>query len=149
MKNLFLLFTLVLTTGMAAAQSFALENYRWKNRVLLVFAPDEHDGLYQRQTALANEARAGYRERDLVVVSVFTESGRDEKNSILQKGQTRQLRTDFWMPNDRFCVILIGKDGGEKLRQADVLATEKLFGVIDAMPMRQSESKRKNERELP
>ena len=89
MKSLFLLFTLVLTTDMAAAQSFDLENYRWKNRVLLVFAPDERDGLYQRQTALANEARAGYRERDLVVVSVFTESGRDEENSILQKGKSR------------------------------------------------------------
>ena len=145
MKSLFLLFTLVLTTDMAAAQSFDLENYRWKNRVLLVFAPDERDGLYQRQTALANEARAGYRERDLVVVSVFTESGRDEENSILQKGQTRQLRTDFRVSDSQFCVILIGKDGGEKLRQADVLAIEKLFGVIDAMPMRQSEVKRKNE----
>ena len=145
MKSLFLLFTLVLTTDMAAAQSFDLENYRWKNRVLLVFAPDERDGLYQRQTALANEARAGYRERDLVVVSVFTESGRDEENSILQKGQTRQLRTDFRVSDSQFCVILVGKDGGEKLRQADVLAIEKLFGVIDAMPMRQSEVKRKNE----
>ena len=145
MKSRLLLFTLVLTTGMAVAQSFDLKNYRWKNRVLLVFAPDERDGLYQRQTALANEASAGYRERDLMVVSVFAESGRDEKNSIFQKGQTRQLRTDFRVSDSQFCVILVGKDGGEKLRQADVLAIEKLFGVIDAMPMRQSEAKRKNE----
>ena len=38
-----------------------------------------------------------------------------------------------------FEVILIGLDGGEKLRQTKVLETDKLFAIIDGMPMRRSE----------
>jgi len=39
-------------------------------------------------------------------------------------------------------VVLIGKDGGEKLRSAQPITAERLFATIDAMPMRQSETGR-------
>ena len=38
-----------------------------------------------------------------------------------------------------FVVILIGKDGGEKLRSRHPLRVESLTKGIDAMPMRQDE----------
>ncbi|TLV02884.1 DUF4174 domain-containing protein [Dyadobacter luticola] len=41
-----------------------------------------------------------------------------------------------------FTFILVGRDGGEKFRSSDVVSAEKLFGLIDAMPMRKSEVKR-------
>lgn len=41
-----------------------------------------------------------------------------------------------------FTFILIGRDGGEKLRSSDLVTIEKLFGLIDAMPMRKAEMKR-------
>ena len=43
-----------------------------------------------------------------------------------------------------FNVILVGKDGSEKHRSVTVLQPQKLFTIIDAMPMRRSEMK-KNE----
>ncbi len=38
-----------------------------------------------------------------------------------------------------FTFILVGRDGGEKLRSGEVVSAEKLFGLIDAMPMRKNE----------
>ena len=38
-----------------------------------------------------------------------------------------------------FSVVLIGKDGGEKLRRATPLSPEELFAIVDAMPMRRAE----------
>ena len=40
--------------------------------------------------------------------------------------------------------LLIGLDGGIKLRQNSILTKEKLFAIIDGMPMRRRELK-KNE----
>ncbi|TLU99525.1 DUF4174 domain-containing protein [Dyadobacter luticola] len=41
-----------------------------------------------------------------------------------------------------FTFILVGRDGSEKLRSSEVVSAEKLFGLIDAMPMRKNEIKR-------
>lgn len=43
-----------------------------------------------------------------------------------------------------FEVILIGLDGGVKLRQTEALETKKLFDLINSVPMRQAEM-RKND----
>ena len=40
---------------------------------------------------------------------------------------------------DGFEVLLVGKDGGVKLRQETPLSVDDLFATIDAMPMRQRE----------
>jgi len=38
-----------------------------------------------------------------------------------------------------FQVLLIGKDGGVKLRSSGPVSMKDLFGLIDSMPMRQQE----------
>ncbi|NJL13025.1 MAG: DUF4174 domain-containing protein [Microscillaceae bacterium] len=38
-----------------------------------------------------------------------------------------------------FTLLLIGKDGGEKLRSPEALPPSQLFALIDAMPMRRRE----------
>jgi hypothetical protein len=48
---------------------------------------------------------------------------------------------NFNIGQSNFYAILIGKDGSEKLRSASAIDTEKLFGTIDAMPMRRQEMK--------
>jgi hypothetical protein len=37
-------------------------------------------------------------------------------------------------------VVLLGKDGGEKLRTADVPDVQAIYAVIDGMPMRARET---------
>ena len=45
-----------------------------------------------------------------------------------------------------FEVILVGLDGIIKLRQEQPVTTDKLFSLIDSMPMRQREMRRQNKR---
>ena len=43
---------------------------------------------------------------------------------------------------DEFAVVLIGRDGGEKLRSTSPIPAAELFGKIDEMPMRRRERER-------
>ena len=82
-------------------------------RILVIFAPSREDAAYQKQAAELLADWAGLIERDFVV-------------------QTR-----FNAP--AFSVVLIGKDGGEKLHQDALLTARDLFAMVDAMPMRRAE----------
>lgn len=82
-------------------------------RVLVLSAPSLTDDAYRTQAALLLPAWSGLIERDFVV-------------------QTR-------LSAKSFSVVLIGKDGGEKLRRTAVVAPEELFALVDAMPMRRAE----------
>ena len=48
------------------------------------------------------------------------------------------LRRSYKLPADRFTVILIGKDGGEKRRSDTPMSAATLTATIDAMPMRRA-----------
>ncbi|WP_370313271.1 DUF4174 domain-containing protein [Sagittula sp.] len=102
-----------------------LEAYRWSVRPVLVFAPGSDDVKYTEQIALLRAAEAGLAERDIVVL---TDTAPDEKG---------RLRAALAV--DGFEVLLVGKDGGVKLRQETPLSVDDLFATIDAMPMRQRE----------
>jgi hypothetical protein len=43
-------------------------------------------------------------------------------------------------------VVLIGKDGGEKLRREEGGTLREIFGLIDTMPMRRREMQGKTDR---
>ena len=82
-------------------------------RILVIAAPSLNDDVYRTQAALLLPALAGLKERDCVVQTQFG---------------TRS-----------FSIVLIGKDGGEKLRRTTPLSPEELFAIVDAMPMRRAE----------
>ena len=113
-----------------SAQTNILDNYKWKNRLVLLFTPDVENQDYESQQALVKDAKEEYRERDLVVLSF--QQGDDNG-----KG----LRDRFNINEDKFTFILIGKDGSEKLRKYIPVNNQLLFDLIDSMPMRQSEMK--------
>ena len=54
-----------------------------------------------------------------------------------------ELAKRYHVKSGQFTVLLIGRDGGEKYRTHEPVTTKKLFGIIDAMPMRQSEIRNK------
>ena len=58
--------------------------------------------------------------------------------------QTSQsLRKKFNIPRGEFTVILVGKDGGIKLKRQEHTQLNDIFALIDAMPMRQEEMRQK------
>ena len=120
----------------------ALEKYRWEHRLLLVFAPDADSTLYLRQQQMLLDSKPGLNERDIVVISVL--------RAVVEVGgkpdaaaSSVELRDAFNVSPHEFRVVLIGKDGGVKLRQEEPISMADLFALIDAMPMRKQEMGRR------
>ena len=98
-------------------------------RQLLLFTQKKNTGLAEKQLAIWKEAQAEMEERDLTITVI-------KGNDLLHKKYKVDSQTEF-------TVILLGKDGGEKLRTQNLLTTNKLFALIDAMPMRRHEMQKK------
>lgn len=122
----------------ATTETHAMQSYKWKNRPLIVFAPAPDSRALTRQRKAFTGRAAGFRERDIVVVSVignqlWTWLGRGP-------GMTpEQLRRRFGVGRREFRAILVGKDGGVKISSSEPLSAQRLYATIDAMPMRQRE----------
>ena len=114
-----------------------LQRYVGKSRVLLVFAPGEDDpGLVEQRLILAAAAQ-GAGQRDLVVVEVV--GTRASGPAMPADGSADALRRHFGVPAAAFRAVLVGKDGGAKLSEAAPIGADRLFAVVDAMPMRRQE----------
>jgi hypothetical protein len=101
-----------------------LNQYRWHNRPLVIFAPSKTDPAYVEQMAMLEKHTAELTEREVIVLSDTTPND----NGALRK----QLNPKG------FEVVLVGKDGGMKLRETTPLSSEVLLSTIDKMPMRQA-----------
>lgn len=77
-----------------------------------------------RQRELLSGHEAGIRDRDLEV-EYFS-------------GAT-EIRKRCGVAADEYAAVLIGRDGGEKLRASEPIPAEELFARIDEMPMRRRE----------
>ena len=121
------------------AQEMAIpEDYRWKNRIILLFAPGDDNSLLQQQRAELFKDATGITARDLIIFQILPDQLIGQEN--LQNATLAQsLRDKYHVKEGKFCAILIGKDGSEKLRKDTAVSREELYNVIDAMPMRQRE----------
>ena len=121
-----------------------IAQFHWKNRLLFLFAPDSNNPSFKK---LHNEIIAQEDEiedRDLIVFEI-TEQGPSKMNKTGLGPQAAEfMRHRFAVPRNTFTIILVGKDGGVKLKRHDPVGLEKIFGLIDSMPMRQNEMQRKD-----
>jgi hypothetical protein len=105
-------------------ESAELNQYKWQKRPLVIFAPSKNDADYLQQMAMLEGNKAQLAERDIVVLS---------DTSPKDHGK---LRAQF-KPTS-FEVVLVGKDGGMKLRDQKPISADVLFSTIDQMPMRRA-----------
>ncbi len=119
---------------MAPSQADPLKSYQWTKRVLVIFSPQPDSLLFQRQLAILEKDPSGLEERHLVVIQVV---GREQW----------ELRQHLGVTVDEFATVLVGKDGGVKLRSRHPVERQKLYGRIDSMPMRQREMKAQKKQE--
>jgi hypothetical protein len=110
----------------------SLASLKWERRALLVSAPASDDAELAVQRGILARWKPGGDARDLTVVEVVGDRVSGASNSAVA------LRRTYRLSPTRFTAILIGKDGGEKLRSGDPIPAAVLEGTIDAMPMRQS-----------
>ncbi|WP_435415828.1 DUF4174 domain-containing protein [Polaribacter aestuariivivens] len=119
-----------------------MDKHQWKNRVLLVYTDDINSEDFKNQTLILEEHEKELLERKLLVyrfskdIYNFNFEKKWKTSNSLYKKYVNNLKS--------FKVLLIGLDGGIKLTQNSVLKSDKLFTIIDGMPMRKRELKNKN-----
>ena len=134
--------TLLLTSASAQKPPVTLESLRDHARPLLLFAKSPEDPQLRIQLRTLGEHAAEAQERQIVPIAVLFNSPASTEASLTQ-AEAITVRRRFRIAPDEFVVLLIGKDGGEKLRDHRPLTIEHLIDTIDAMPMRQEEVRRK------
>jgi hypothetical protein len=119
-----ILATMLMTgaTMLGPGSAESLDRFRWEARPIVIFAEDGDPRLAE-QLERFEAARDALLERDNVIV---VDTGRDTP-----------LRARF--EPEGFTVILVGKDGGEKLRLGRVADPAEIGALIDTMPMRRRE----------
>jgi hypothetical protein len=115
-----------------------LSEYRWQNRLILLFAPQAGDSQYQKQRELLLNDQPGLNERDLLIFSILPNRVISDNDSVKVE-RAAEIRKRYKIPRAAFSVLLIGKDGSEKMRSNKVVPREELYALIDAMPMRRQE----------
>ena len=98
-------------------------------REIIIFAYADDDQSLIKQLEILNSDPKGLAERDLKIsVKIWAK----------HKGITHQK---FKISKNQYAFILIGKDGGEKFRSFTIVTKQKLYSIIDALPMRRYEMK--------
>jgi hypothetical protein len=118
---------IAMTEGSRAA---SLDQYRWKNRVLVVVGP-ARDAAVEEQRRIYNSSAKGMSERAIILAEALGDSE-----------SSRQIRARLAVDGSRFQVFLIGKDGNTAISSEKPLPADYLLGKVDAMPMRRDEMQR-------
>jgi len=139
--RLFIILIVLLSFRTLSAQDISKQ--KWKHRVLLIFTSEENAEDYKIQLSFLKNSEEGFKERQLIIYEVLPH----QYKSTLYKTKSnwkkeKQLYKKHMNFEDKFKVVLIGLDGKIKKIKNTPLTKQQLFGIIDAMPMRQSETQK-------
>ena len=115
-----------------------LNNYLWKKRILIIFQDDSNTAEQQRK--IIDKDIQEMLERDIIVIGF----GKFNDNLYERYMDLEKIREEYSISN-KDKIVLIGKDGSIKKKWNKPVSTDKLFSIIDAMPMRKAEMRKKNE----
>jgi hypothetical protein len=127
----------------AAAQQTTLEALHDRSRPLLIFTSDGDPRLSQQLSELESHSPE-LRDREMQVVVVGTGTGETSHPTQVPLAtfaatEQEHARHRFHVKAGEFVVVLVGKDGGEKLRSSSPISWQRLSSTIDSMPMRKDE----------
>ena len=106
-------------------QALDLDGYRWLSRLIVVFSDSPNDPRFAEQTELLLSLPSELLDRDVIVL---TDTDPSAQSFLRQKLRPRG-----------FVVLIIGKDGGVKLRKPIPWSVREISRAIDKMPLRQRE----------
>ncbi|WP_099041546.1 DUF4174 domain-containing protein [Mycobacterium neglectum] len=135
------LVVLITSTALGAPTAAAAElsDYRWERRPLLLFAPTENDPRLVETLSRIEASRCDFVSRDMVLGLVVTDGNSTLDGHVIDADESQALTNQYAIGENAFSVLLIGKDGGEKLRVNEVPDLQTIYSVIDGMPMRSRE----------
>jgi hypothetical protein len=136
-KTVILVIMILSSAGMEAQD---LAGHRWENRLVLILTDQTENEMYRNQVEELKNQLDGVNERKILVYHITPDSFKvglsDAKWLKAETAYSVYKKTDG-QPE----IILIGLDGGVKLRAEEFLSSQRLFAIIDAMPMRRQEIK--------
>lgn len=144
MKTIHLFSTLLFLFMSTHISAQNLNHHRWENRLILILTNDTSAPEYQKQIDEFKSQQKGMDERKLMVYHITPNQYRTGLKENNNWKKSTDLYSQFNKGKKDFEVILIGLDGGIKLRQDELLTCQKLFSTIDVMPMRRAEMRNKN-----
>ncbi len=126
---------------MVFAQS--LKEYQWKNRLVFLVDESMESKTMNTQLQLFLNDSDELKERDIVLFQLTP------KAVTLSNGKKNVLDPNYVynflsIHKTHKGVILVGKDGGIKLKKPFEVPPKDIYGLIDGMPMRKSEIKKKH-----
>ena len=112
---------------------------RWQTRPVVVVVPQENDPLLAKVRAALQEPalREGFRERDMVLFTVVAGQGRRNGQPLGAAHTAALLKALDLDARAAATFILVGKDGGVKMKEGPGVDLQAVFAEIDRMPMRQ------------
>jgi hypothetical protein len=132
-------FSMAQSSEKVSVADLDLDALRWKNRILVLFSPSESEASFQSQKqGLASSAEAVL-DRDLMILEIIEQGQSRAGNRLLSEKSVQGIRKRLGVETGSFQVLLIGKDGGIKLRSSEPVSAKDIFGLIDSMPMRRQE----------
>ncbi|MGB7394396.1 MAG: DUF4174 domain-containing protein [Pricia sp.] len=123
-------------TQNTSAQS--LGDFQWKNRILLLVDAKPDSEALQSQLSEFTSNRNGLKERSLIIFRVTPDAvyAADESPSEME---AKDIYDRYDLALDFSGTILIGKDGGSKMKKPFEVSAKTVFDLIDSMPMRRAE----------
>ena len=100
---------------------------------------DGEDVRFEAQVKELRQSICDLQDRDMLVFQIINNAGVINLNGSTSKLTGDKFRKKYQVQSNDYRVILIGKDGGEKMRSHKVISVNEIFNEIDAMPMRQNE----------
>lgn len=116
----------------------SLEQFQWRNRVLVIFA-DKVNARAARQENQLLADRDALKDRDLVILKIAGDSVRvlfgagENLDATAIAGELKNPTTG------EFAAFLVGKDGTVKLKVSEPISRGELFAIDDSMPVRAAE----------
>ncbi len=112
--------------------SSPLDEFLWKNRILVTFSPSKNNTERSYFLNSINNNLCEFNSRNIIHIDLIF----NEKNHEIEKFESSF--ENLSLSASEFRLILIGKDGGIKLNSKKI-SLEEIFALIDTMPMRQEE----------
>ncbi len=137
-----LIFSIFIFFFMIKTHAQDLSSHQWQDRVLLVISDDTSNVIFKKQLAELSQNREELKDRKLVIYQITPDAfRRGLENNGWEIGNNFYKK--YNIPQVSFRVILLGLDGGDKLNKTEFLPAQDLFVIIDGMPMRKAEIRKK------
>lgn len=118
---------------------FALMQYQWHKRVLVISAPTADEPHLRAQLDALEQSGGEFGRRDMVLVTLLDADTSMAGDRRLTNEEVVAVRAALDIRSGSFSLKLIGKDGSVKLSSDATTAMGDVYNLIDSMPMRQRE----------